>query len=181
MLDISSNNIFILGKAGSGKDTLAELLYETYLYKRFAFADNVRTEFTRFFPNENPRLHRNKLIDIGQVYKKLYGLDVWAQMMYRQITDYQQFYMHPLVTTDGRYQVEFDLFVTQLGYTPVRVYCDDDIRYERLQKRDGTLQKEALLKESTELDNVEAYTIDNSRDFSYTARQLKTLIQMMGR
>lgn len=178
---IDGMNIFIMGKAGSGKDTIAAMLKDGYFYETFALADPIRKEFAKYFPGCNPRVNRDKLIEIGQTYKNLYGKDVWVRRLYDDILSFHSIQPNPVVITDGRYQVEYDYYVTKLGYQPLRIYCDDDIRYDRLMKRDGTLQKDALLKESIELDNANAYTIDNSRDLGYTARQLKAFIRNLGR
>lgn len=174
------NNIFLIGKAGSGKDTAASFLAK-HGYRLYAFAEPIRAEYRRFFPDKNPRLDRNKMIDIGQAYKKLYGENVWALETYKKIQAEGEVLVNPVAITDGRYAVEYDYFVKQLGYLPIRICCPDDIRLQRLKKRDGSAQEEALLKESTELDDVFAYRVDNSKDLLYTEYQLNYMVTMTSR
>lgn len=166
-------NIFLIGKAGAGKDTVADILSRMYGYEQLTFADNIRFEYNRYFPEQNPRTDRAKLQEIGQTYKKLYGEDVWVRLLEEDM--YDEPCSH--VVTDGRHKVEYDRFVTELLYVPVFINCPDEIRYERLMKRDGTLQQEALRKECQELWNVEALPLDNSGSFKELEAKLYKLLK----
>lgn len=166
-------DIFIMGKAGSGKDTVGEILRE-YYYKLFALADPIRMEYMRFFPDGNPRTDRGRMIDIGQTYKRLYGNDVWVQLLDREISGWRN-----VAITDGRYQVEYDHFVFKRRFLAVRVECPEEIRMERLLNRDGTVQEEALKKESQELWTAQAYVLDNSKDLDYLEKQMRHMMGLM--
>jgi len=167
-------NIFLMGKAGAGKDTVADLLLR-YGCQTIALADNIRDEYSRFFPNKNARTDRAKLQEIGETYKKLYGTDVWVRLTVDDIFNEYGSY----VVSDGRHQIEYDTFVTKLGYKPVWIYCPDEVRYERLLKRDGTLQEEALKKECQDLWEADAYTLDNSGTVQELASRLDAFLKIL--
>lgn len=173
------NSIFIMGKAGSGKDTVAEILKDMYGYSLRAFADNIRDEYSRFFPDKNPRTDRLKLQEIGEKYKKIYGQDVWVRMLEEDILS--EDWIDRYCITDGRHQVEYDKFVTEYGYTPIFVDCPDDVRFARLLARDGTLQEEALKKECQDLWNAETFHLDNSGTIKELERNLYELLKRVGR
>ena len=174
------NNVFIMGKAGAGKDTVAEILSDAYDYKLTAFADNIRYEYGRFFDGKNARTDRGKLIEIGQTYKKLYGEDVWTRLLLKEI-QLGECLADRFVVTDGRHLVEYDTFVIGQGYLPIWVDCPEEIRYERLLKRDGTLQEEALKKECQDLWDVDAYILDNSGTIGQLENRIATLMKYVSR
>ena len=78
-------NIFIMGKAGSGKDLTAAILNRLYPVQSVALADSIRLEYERFFPEQIARTDRAKLIEIGETYKKLYGRHVWVNLVLEKI------------------------------------------------------------------------------------------------
>lgn len=176
------NNIFIMGKAGAGKDTIAEILEKRYEFQPFTLANYIRAEYHKYFPDRNPRLDRDKLIEIGEAYKKIYGQDVWVRLLAQDIKWCLEYDPHrDIVITDGRHRVEYDHFVTQEGYIPLRVDCPDEIRFQRLLGRDGTLQGEALKKECQELWKCDAYMLDNSGDMADLLRNIEKLMRLLGR
>jgi len=154
-------DIFLIGKAGSGKDTVSEILEELYDYRLVAFADDIRAEYTRFFPEKNPRTDRAKLIEIGETYKKLYRQNVWTQLLVQKI-DNNYNTADRVVVTDGRHKIEYNTFVGGLDYVPIFIDCPEEIRYARLLARDGTLQEEALKLECQDLWEAPAFVLDNS-------------------
>jgi len=170
-------NVFIMGKAGSGKDTAAEILRDMYGYNLITFADNIRFEYSRFFPDQNARTDRSKLINIGETYKKLYGMDVWVRLLLEDIINESDKY----VITDGRHQIEYDTFVTKEKYAPIFVDCPDEMRFARLMKRDGTLQEEALKKECQDLWSANTYHLDNSGTIKELEGRIYRLLKVVGR
>ena len=169
-----------MGKAGSGKDTAAELLNCCGFYT-VTLADNIRHEFVRSFPDLDPRLSRDKLIEMGQTYKRLYGADVWVRLLWKDIQKCRESGQKLFVVSDGRHQIEYDFFVAQKGFIPLRVDCPDEIRFQRLITRDGTLQKEALRKESQELWDANAYGLDNSGTLEQLGKNISKFLKLMGR
>lgn len=182
-----SINIFLIGAAGSGKDTVAQILESKYDFDIVALADPIRKEFQRFYPGEKARLHREKLIAIGQTYKTIYGEDVWCRLVEERVKELRNTGLYPswnwqFVISDGRYQVEYDYFVKERGWTPVRIIATLEQRMERLLERDGTTQSDALAKESHELDEVPvAYTIDNTGTLEELEAEVKKMMEVLAK
>lgn len=171
-------NIFIIGKAGSGKDTAALYLMQKHGVNVFTLAEPIRKRFKELYPDLNPRLNRDKLIELGQGYKKLYGMDYWVKLTMNGIDKHLD--ANPkdyVLISDGRYQVEYDFFVKQQDFFPIRIVCPNEIQLQRLKARDGTAQEDALLMESTELDDDYATPIYNSTDESFLYLQLDALVK----
>jgi len=174
-------NLFIMGKAGSGKDTVAEILRDKHGYRLVTLADNIRFEYGRFFDGKNARTDRAKLQQIGQTYKQLYGEDVWTRMLLDEVK-YEECYLgNQFAVTDGRHQIEYDTFVTKEGYLPIWVDCCEDLRYEQLMKRDGILQEEALKKECQDLWEADAYILDNMGTIGQLENRITTLMKYLSR
>ena len=174
-----------MGKAGSGKDTVAASLKKRLgsTCNIYALADPIREEYKRFFPDKNPRLDRDKLIELGETYKKLYGQDVWVKMTYKRIWSDKiypsQFEIDAhAVVSDGRHQIEYDFFIAEKGFLPLWVDCPDEVRFSRLIARDGTLQQEALKKECQDLWHVKAYFLDNSGTFEQLQKNIDKIFEM---
>lgn len=133
------SNYFVFGLAGTGKDTFAELMDKHMDTFSIALADEIRNEYVKFLGRNDYKQNRSKMIQIGEGYKQLYGGDVWCRA-----AEYALPWSDGCLIKDGRYEHEYHYFVTERDYIPVRLYCDDNIRFERLKKRDGTIQQEAL-------------------------------------
>jgi dephospho-CoA kinase len=164
-----------MGKAGAGKDTVADVLQTMYGYQTIALADNIRDEYERFFPGQKARTDRSKLQEIGETYKKIYGTDVWVRLTVDEIVNEYDNY----VVTDGRHQIEYDKFVTELHYLPFTVTCPEEIRHARLLKRDGTLQEAALKKECQELWTADTNIVDNSGTFEELRTTINNLMKTL--
>ncbi len=179
-----------MGKAGSGKDTVAAILHEQLGGKPFSgvytLADPIRAEYKRFYPEGNPRLDRDKLQAIGEGYKEIYGEDVWVKMTETRISNDK---MHPsqfeieyyAIISDGRHKIEYDFFVLGKGYFVIWVECPDEIRFQRLLARDGTLQEKALKQECRDLWGSDAYVVNNSSTFEELKLNIVNFLQLMGR
>lgn len=132
-------NYFVFGLAGTGKDTFAELMRKIHGGETIALADPIRAEYVRFLGKHDYKTNRPMMINIGEGYKEIYGQDIWCKMAEKFFTwDFGR------LIKDGRYAHEYDYFVTQRGYTPIRLVADDDVRFERLRRRDGDIQRESL-------------------------------------
>lgn len=170
-------NLFVIGKAGAGKDTASYYFAHVYNVRMFAVAERIKMKFKELYPNLDPRLNRDKLIEIGQGCKDMLGQDCWVKLTMDDINNYLMGMPNGyVIISDGRYQVEYDYFVGQLGYEPIRITCPDEIRLQRLQDRDGTTQDEALLLESNDLDDAIATSIDNSTDETTLFLELDSFI-----
>ncbi|MGM1416339.1 AAA family ATPase [Bacillus cereus group sp. BceL300] len=132
-------NYIVFGLAGTGKDAFAGIMRKQLKVDTLALADPIREEYVRFTGRYDYKQNRPLMIEIGESYKKIYGQDVWC----KQAISRGDFSKGVLIM-DGRYAEEYDFFVNKFGFIPILLEADDDIRFERLQKRDGTIQREAL-------------------------------------
>lgn len=174
-------NILLFGKAGSGKDSVAEILRKDG-YRLYSLAQHVRDEFQRFYGRPATRADRAKLIEIGETYKRIYGDDVWVRRTLEEIRldgwgrDLAD---KPVAITDGRYLVEFDTF-TNLGYATVRVWAPDEVRYQRLIDRDGIDQRAVLAGKEDELDAVTpTENVFNTGSLEHLETTVKSLLRRL--
>lgn len=163
-------NYFVFGLAGTGKDTFAALMERHYGVDSLALADPIRREYVTFVGRKDFKTNRPMMIKIGEGYKEIYGKDVWCR------TTEQMFsWFDDRLVKDGRYAHEYDYFVTQRGYTPIRLVADDEVRLERLKRRDGTTQREALEFEKTNFIPDDYYAINI--DTNGTVEQLEEIVR----
>ena len=82
-----SNIIFLIGKAGSGKDTVAKL-FANYGYSRLAFADALKKDYysgicVDYCADAEDRdfkeKHRQGLINYGEYMRNEYGKHYWIK------------------------------------------------------------------------------------------------------
>lgn len=173
-------NIYLFGKAGAGKDTVAEYLHR-YNYEPYALADGIKKEFGYFNFRQATKADRAALIRIGEGYKHIYSADVWCRQTMRAIENWQVFFGTPVIITDGRFEVEYNYFVTQRGFIPVKLETPEDVRMMRLLARDGVDQREVLDGQESDVDQMEAqYTITNYFDLDHLYKQLDWLVEEIG-
>ena len=180
-------HFFLFGKAGTGKDTLAELLEERFGIYSLALADPIRGEYRRYFQKADYKQNREKMIEIGEKYKEIFGDDVWCREALRKCRQVEYFYerighdLPGILIRDGRYQVEYDFFVKH-GFAPVRLVSDMQVRIERLINRDGSAQLSSLAFEDSNFVSDTAYAIEIANngtidELSYTAARLLGLVE----
>jgi hypothetical protein len=132
-------NYFVFGLAGSGKDSFARLMTMYHGVQALALADPIRAEYVRHLDRNDYKTNRPQMIKIGEGYKDIYGRDIWCALCEKAFH-----WRDGNLVMDGRYDHEYHYFVTHRGYTPIRLVADDDVRFERLKRRDGNTQREAL-------------------------------------
>jgi dephospho-CoA kinase len=154
-----TDNYFVFGLAGTGKDTFSDLMQKHYNVATLALADPIRDEYVRFLGKNDYKTNRPQMIKIGEGYKGIYGTDVWCALAEKS------FYGNVgRLIKDGRYTHEYEYFVNQRGYTPIRLVADDDVRFERLRRRDGNIQREALQFEKANFipDDFDAFNVNTN-------------------
>lgn len=138
--------IFLMGLAGSGKDSIAACLRRDHGFYTLALADAIREEYATHRGSGKPS--RTQMIDIGEGYKTIYGQDVWCDRAISAINDA----IKDAITfgeeinvciTDVRYDHEYDYFMRR-GWRGVWVAMSEDKRLQRLVQRDGDAQLDAL-------------------------------------
>lgn len=126
-----SNIIFLIGKAGSGKDTVAKL-FANYGYKRLAFADALKKDYysgicVEYCSDTEDRdfkeKHRQGLIKYGEYMRNKYGKYYWIKKAFDKYSDGN------IIVTDVRRDSELK-FIKSLKDYSSRVffyYIDRDI------------------------------------------------------
>lgn len=120
-------NIVLFGEMGSGKSTVANYLCDTYRYFKFAFGSKIHSE-SRLHGKET----RNEMQQYGQMMRGIFGKDVWCDYVYNQSLNHIN--DNKVVIEDGRQLNEYDYY-TDLGFLPVGVIADEEVRINRLKKR----------------------------------------------
>jgi dephospho-CoA kinase len=81
------NIIFITGKAGSGKDTVAQHLCSKYNYVIFRYADALKSLLTSAGWDGNKDLKGRKLLQsVGKAFRD-YNIDFWVNKVIKQINN----------------------------------------------------------------------------------------------
>lgn len=180
-----SNIIFLIGEAGSGKDTVAKLLAEDG-YKRIAFADKLKQEYysdlgITYCAEEEDRdfkeKHRQGLIDYGEAKRISKGLSYWINKAFDDYWDEGLFVLKDstpnLVVTDVRRcrEVEFVLSMKLFSNANVFFYHVDRLVYDN----DELTMK--ALRESAKTKGLLDGVIDNNG----TLKQLKEDVRQISR
>jgi dephospho-CoA kinase len=166
-------NYFVFGLAGTGKDTFSDLMQKHCGVLGFALADPIRDEYVRHLDKHDYKTNRPQMIKIGEGYKNIYGQDIWCAAAIYKFKKFEGLYGQ--LIKDGRYAHEYDYFVTKLGYTPIRLVADDDVRFKRLKRRDGNIQREALDYERQNFIPDDYYAINV--DTNGTVEQLENIVR----
>lgn len=163
-----NTNFFIMGLAGTGKDTVAEILKEKFGIEPYRLGDGPRRELARFTGITDFRKHRSRLIDVGQTYKELYYQDVWCDALMERVAQRNSSQMPiGISVVDGRYEHEYTYFVTKRRFVPIRLVVDDALRIERMIDRGDNIDFTALQFEKDNFipESNFAFVIDNNKNF----------------
>jgi dephospho-CoA kinase len=144
-------NLAFIGKAGSGKDTAAELLIETLGYRRLAFADKLK-DVAESIWGPTARTDRDKLQKLGEYVRNI-DEDAWVNAALAQtveqngqrrlvdaypgspvrVADDKPMIVayHPIIVTDCRYRNEAWTLQGE-DFVIVRIEADRNERINRL-------------------------------------------------
>ncbi|OMD16232.1 hypothetical protein [Paenibacillus odorifer] len=121
-------NIGLIGKLRSGKSAAGDYLASKYGYTQFAFADEMKADFHRRYP-EVPRDPKPRACYQfhGELMRQVVGESVWVDRCFASIyaTD-----VASVVITDVRMPHEVDA-LQSAGYVLIRVEAPDGLRIER--------------------------------------------------
>ncbi|HNY13746.1 MAG TPA: AAA family ATPase [Candidatus Wallbacteria bacterium] len=144
-------NIFIIGKMGSGKDTLAELLVKHFNFRQVSIAGRLKTIaellYADVFAGNDRNQKRAILQKLGDLLRSQ-NINILNDALMREIKVKN---MEPVVISDVRYSMEYDYFTSQ-DFIPVRINIDDKVRFDRLLMRDGTYPSLETLNHKSEND-----------------------------
>lgn len=169
--------VLLIGKAGAGKDTVAEYLVKCHGFRRYAFADKIKQIAMELWPEEFG--YRKPRWLLQQVGTKLREIDplVWVHYVFRQIEKERP---ERVVITDGRLEEEYNL-CRSAGFTIVEVRCPDALRLDRIYLRDGvapTLREAAHETERWSCPQSD-FVLDNSRSLKDLYCQVDHLVAVL--
>lgn len=151
-------SLALIGKAGAGKDTVAEVLRELYpVYHRVAFADKLKDVAADIW-GESARTDRDKLQKLGVAVREI-DPDAWVTAALGIGNQLRTADGGPIVVTDVRFPNEVRACI-RYGLVTVRIIADRGTRLNRL-RSNGKLQDEAQLDHISET-ALDGYTADYS-------------------
>jgi dephospho-CoA kinase len=177
-------NVLVIGKMGSGKDTVAIILRKLYGYNHRAIAGRLKQVAKTLYPgvfNTGDKNERRRLLQhLGDVLRAD-NQNVFNDALHYEIETES---LGPVAISDVRYRMEYDYFVEK-GYVPIRIHVDDAVRFERLRLRDGINPSLETQAHKSENDLVEDRTrecivVNNNRSFEELERQLALLEDKLG-
>lgn len=164
--------IGLVGKAGTGKDTVAAYLMAVYGFKKFAFADKLKEIDAELFgPTEGK--DRKRLQEFGQFCRKI-NPNVWIEQLDKKLRGYNG----NAVITDIRQWNELR-YCQDNGFVIVKIVADTKVRLKRMQERGDQFTLIDLMHE-TEMQMDEFpydYWIDNNGTFNDLANQTDYIIR----
>jgi len=148
-------NIFLFGRACSGKSEVGRYLASKHGYVVFALADEIKREIARRIGRKPTKADRALMIDVGQTYKRLYGESVWIDALVAGNNDaFDAFCEGRCLVEDGRYLVEHDAFARERGFVSILVHAPDRLRRERMLSRDGVDQTSMIGSAEDEISDI---------------------------
>lgn len=124
--------IALVGKAGSGKDTVASILKEQYDIEAMALVDPIYTIANNLFKMQGK--DRQLLRDIG---KSLRAIDDYVFIKY--LVDRVNGTSKDVIVTDVRLLKEYNRLRNE-GFKFIILETDDENRYNRIKLRDSIIE-----------------------------------------
>ena len=167
--------ILLIGKAGAGKDTVADYLAAGYGFIGLSFAAKLKEIAKEMFPGLWVTDRRAMLQALGMKFREIEE-GVWVDYVVRQVDGIDR-----AVITDCRYENEYHRCKEE-GFIAVKIGCGDDIRAERLFKRDGRHMTPAELSHISEQLVVPFdYYLDNNGDEEFLHKQIDEMLERISR
>jgi dephospho-CoA kinase len=164
------NKIIINGRGGSGKDTVADYLIESYGFEKIAFADRIydvaRDYFGMTYKN------RDLLQKIGQKFREIRPT-IWIDLTMDKAVN-----MDACVISDLRQSNEYSIALEN-GFLPIRINTDLNLRIDRIHKRDGSYPDLKLLENESETgaDKYKYFEISNNGSLEDLYKQIDWIME----
>ncbi|UXQ88898.1 deoxynucleoside monophosphate kinase [Bacillus phage Thurquoise] len=162
--------IAIAGEFRSGKSTVAEYLDEKYSMLQFAFADELKRDFHKEYPDilTVPKPRKGYQL-YGQLMRYVYGEDYWINRCFNKIENIRQAAMGYNITGS---EAKFNPVITDLrqhnelercreeGYHIIKVLAPKSVRVQRAKEEGDSFSEEELQHET------EVYVREMDTDFT---------------
>jgi len=181
-------NFYICGKAGAGKTYAAKYLMDRFGYRQAKFAYPVYGIAEDYF--DMKKKDRKLLQTVGtEAGRNALDEDIWVKrfvqdtqivQMTRKLLNMEEI---GFVCDDCRFPNEHKI-LSESGWVGLYLDVPDEIRKERLTKRDGDAQVTTLQhssETSIDLFKDELIRIDSSQSLEKTYKQLDALVESLGR
>lgn len=180
-----STNIIIFAQIGSGKDSVAQLFLDFGQYVKGKLGEDIRkdvdnyTELLKLDKNERRRLY----VEYGQMKREIFGKDIWCAILKHKTEALIK--EGKLIVADGRQLNEYDYFYKNLGFIPIGIEANEELRKKRVIDRDGYDQSnqfntdiENQAKQVIELIKKEksGYIINNNGTVEDLIKQVKNIL-----
>lgn len=149
------SDIILNGRAGAGKDVVADYLVEKHGYVKIAFADGIYFIAREYF---NMQEKDRKLVQSIGEHMRAINPNVWVEYTDKKHKELKE-QGYRVVISDCRRANEYEHFVNNLGFNPIRVRAGLDNRVKRIEMRDGAKPDTSLLENESEI---------GADSFSYT-------------
>lgn len=146
-------NIALIGHAGAGKTTCAEILNEIADYRTYSFAEPLKDVAAQLWGSE-ARKDRGKLQGLGVAVREIEA-DTWADLLLARTAGVQG----RVVVDDCRFPNEYHR-LREAGFRILKVHANHNTRLSRL-RTNGKLQHESQLEHvsETSLDGYSAEAV----------------------
>ncbi len=165
----------IVGRKGTGKDTIADILQEEYDIKhRFALADALK-EFVKLEHNissedlvKNKEIHRPRLVATGDNFKKIFGELFFSEVIKKKILDILK--NDPdtdIIITDVRLHSEFEHF-KDLKHISIKMLGKEDSKsIHRTETESDSINTDIyIVNEKDGIDKLKEIVLDDIYKFA---------------
>jgi dephospho-CoA kinase len=135
------SDIIIFGEMGAGKDEAAKILSDVLNAHIVKLGKRIREDVDTIYELLPTNPNKRKLYqDYGEGMRQIFGVDVWNLFLHDSIRPGME-RGHSHIIADGRQNHELEYW-TKLGFVPIGITADEEIRINRLKDRDGFDQSE---------------------------------------
>lgn len=189
--------IGLVGHAGAGKDTVADILSRKYGYRKAAFADELKYLYglkqgfrgtrRKVIKMVNMSKNRDELIEFG-MSRRNEDPDIWVRALDKRIQQLDKFHRDlraPLprwVITDIRFENELNLVRNKFHGIIIKVTAPLETRLERMKRRGDIVRDLDFMKHESEqlADKIKPdFTVDNSGSLADLAGQLFDIMHLI--
>lgn len=165
--------IALVGKARSGKDTVADYLKANHGFKEYKFSKGIHDVISLVKgPSDSKSKNRKELQDMGQLTRQALGEDVWVNYTFRQIL---QDCPENVVISDCRQENEAKRLKDE-GYILVLVEAPEELRIKRMVQAGDKFTKDDLNHETENINFSVDYVITNDRTVFDVYSQVEDLL-----